>query len=66
MQGNLVGVTFRQFVVDKQGRPFPVPDGLDQHVLCRICAEYFEAAFNGLASRAAERQSARAARGGAS
>ncbi|MDA0351567.1 MAG: hypothetical protein O3A10_05055 [Chloroflexi bacterium] len=56
MQGNLVGVTFRPFVVDGQGRLFPVPDGLDQYLLCRTCARYFEHGFGELVGRAMARQ----------
>lgn len=65
MQGNLVGVTFRQFVVDAGGRSFPVPDGQQQHVLCRTCAAYFERGFNELVDRALARQASTAARGAA-
>lgn len=64
MQGNLVGVTFRQFVVDRQGRTFPVPDGLDQYLFCRPCADYFERGFGQLVSRAMDRQADTAASGG--
>jgi hypothetical protein len=65
MQGNLVGVTFRQFVVDREGRSFPIPDGLDQYFLCRTCASYFERAFDELVARAMAWQADVAAGGGA-
>lgn len=65
MQGNLVGVTFRQFVVDPGGRSFPVPDGQDQYVLCRTCAAYFERGFGELVDQALARQAHIAARGAA-
>lgn len=63
MQGNLVGVTFRQLVVDGNGRTFPVPDGLDEYVLCRTCAAYFERGFGELVAQAMARQADTAARG---
>jgi hypothetical protein len=66
MQGNLVGVTFRQLVVDAGGRSFPVPDGLQQYVLCRTCAAYFERGFGALVDEALARQADTAARGAAS
>ena len=65
MQGNLVGVTFRQLVIDDRGRSFPVPDGIDQYFLCRTCAEYFEQGFNDLVTRALHWQANVAAGGGA-
>ena len=66
MQGNLVGVAFRQVVVDRNGHSFPVPDGLDEYVLCRTCAAYFERGFGELVARAQARQADTAARGAAS
>ena len=63
MQGNLVGLTFRQLVVDEGGRSFPVPDGIDQYVLCRTCAAYFERGFGELVSQAMARQAETAERG---
>jgi hypothetical protein len=45
MQADLVGVTFKQFVIDNQGNSHAAPDGLVQYLLCRTCAEYFEQEF---------------------
>ena len=47
MQADLVGVTFKQFVIDNQGNSHAAPDGLVQHLLCRTCAEYFRARVRG-------------------
>ena len=56
-------IKFRQFVVDRDGRRFPVPTGLDQYVLCRTCAVYFEYGFGELVDQALERQALTAERG---
>jgi hypothetical protein len=63
MQADLVGVTFKQFVIDNQGNSHAAPDGLVQHLLCRTCAEYFERAFADLEAIAVRRQAATAAQG---
>jgi hypothetical protein len=63
MQADLVGVTFKQFVVDNQGNAHAAPDGLNQYLLCRTCAEYFERAFADLEAIAVRRQAATAAQG---
>lgn len=63
MRGNLVGVTFRQFVLDGQDNLFPVPDGLNQYVLCRTCASYFERGFAILVDHATEQQARTEAEG---
>ncbi len=63
MQSDLVGVTFKQFVIDNQGSSHAAPDGLDQYLLCRTCAEYFERAFADLEAIAVRRQAATAAQG---
>jgi hypothetical protein len=64
MQGNLVGITFSDFVTDGMGRAVPVPDGQEQVLLCRTCGAYFERGFGMLVAQAAARQRQRAAMGG--